>query len=124
FFSSCEKNIQVDTPPYTPVLVIKSTNAVYHNVVVFVSRSISIKEYNGKQDLTVKSATVNLYINGIFEETLKPQTDLFGQSYYISEHFIQPGNDYKIIVSAPGFTDAEATAVVPESVPFEIERNI
>lgn len=122
WLASCEKEISVKVPEYTPRLVVNCSGEVNEPIWVSVSKSIGVLNYNGLQNLEVTNATVKLFVNGNYVETLEQNPDSLGLSHFFSKTIVQQGNEYRIVISAPGFTDAEATSSVTPFVPFSVER--
>jgi hypothetical protein len=60
-----------------------------------------------------------LYVNGTYIETLQnaPLQGIYNNNMFVSTTKAVAGNSYKIVVSAPGFTDAEGTSEAPVAVP-------
>lgn len=117
-FASCEKTIEVKTPPYTPLLVVSSYTGTGSTISADISKSIDIKSYNQTQPLTVTDAKVKLFVNGSYVEDLIYNPNAVNTTRYTSTVVAQPGNTYKIVAAAGGLGEAEATTTVPEIVPI------
>jgi hypothetical protein len=116
--ASCEKEVQVDLPKHQSALVLNSYTETDGLIQLQVGKSLSIKEYNYRSDLTVTNATVQLYKDGQLAETMQYDA---GEQQYLSAQKAIDGSTYEVKVSAPGFTRVEATSIVPSKVPIEGE---
>ena len=118
--ASCEKDVSVDLPDYPTQLAIFSNNTVYKNggdaITATVGKSISILKYNGRQELVVPNAKVDIYSDGKLLATMVH--DPTEEKYY-SSVIPQEGKTYTIKASAPGFDNtAEATAKAINQIPI------
>lgn len=117
-FASCEKDIKVDVPEMKPGLTLFSHTETGTPMTVVVGKSVSILRYTHNSDMYVNNATVKLYANGTFVETLEFEPTM---NWYMSRVNIDPGKRYKIIVEAPGYTTVEAEAEAPGKVPARLQ---
>jgi hypothetical protein len=112
FTASCEKTINIALPPVAPQLVINCTSDVLQPISIEVSRTASIREQQIHPDLLVKNATVQLYVDDVFAETIAFDSLLGYQSRIVS----QAGKKYALKISAPSFVTVESSVVVPGTV--------
>ena len=115
--AACETAVDIALPEEEPRLVV---NALFHAdslwaVGVSASRSV----LTDVRPEPVTQATVEVLEGGEVVETLayRRASDL----YRSRRHRPQAGRTYTVRVSAPGFPTAEATATVPEPLPFSID---
>lgn len=113
-FSSCEKTINVNVPPTVSKLVLNSTSVTSGPLFASVSRTATIKERSSNPDLAIYNATAQLYIDGVFAETMIPD----GTGNYFSSVGAIAGKRYEVRASAPGYTDVSATTIAPATVPI------
>ncbi|RYE24467.1 MAG: DUF4249 domain-containing protein [Sphingobacteriales bacterium] len=116
FMMACEKKINVKLPDYEERLFFFSDVETNSNFTAFVRRSEKIKSYNNLHDLSVKNAVIQLYINDDDVRTLFYADSL--ERYALSQ-LVKPNDRIKVIVTAPGYPEASAEAVVPSEVPIE-----
>lgn len=109
--SSCEKAININTPPVAHKLVLNCSNMAGKPVTLLLTRNASIKEKN--PDFLIGNATVTLYTDGVFTETLA----MYNAGQYYSVATLQAGHQYTIKASAPSYPDISATLTVPTAVP-------
>lgn len=119
--ASCEKEIVVDVPAYQPKLVLNGYATTGDTVFVSVGKSIGILEYKYGKDLAVKDATLVLRTDGAPDDVLD-YDPLYGM--YRSNTIAQPGKNYTLVATAPGYTEASATTIVPSAVKIDSIRRI
>src|ERR1044072_8040167 len=92
--SSCEKYINIPIPEESNKVVL---NLLMNRDSLMMARLTLSGRLNGTQDLAeITNATVNLYENEIFKETLVPYRDLINyKGYYRSKTVAKPGATYK-----------------------------
>jgi hypothetical protein len=112
FTASCEKTINIALPPVAPQLVINCNSSVLLPITMEVSRTASSKEQQTHPDLLVRNATVQLYVDDVFAETIAYDSLLGYQSNIVS----QPGKKYALKVSAPSYAVVQSSVVVPGTV--------
>jgi hypothetical protein len=141
FFTSCETVIDIDPPAYTPRLVVHSINHVINGearISVQVTQTVGIFE----ESKDVRNATLSLSWPGHSYETSEyfNQNSQFTDSlcyYYHNELFCdmiryKSFQNYRfpkmnlpintpitLRVSAPGFTDVQATTIIPELIQYD-----
>lgn len=111
--TSCEKEIMVKTPPYTPGLVVNGTAGVGDYPMVYVSKSVGLADYNQNKKLWVDNARVLLYKGGSLVDSLRFESV---SGAYQGHTILEPGAPYRISVDAPGFSGLSATEVAPSLV--------
>lgn len=112
--ASCTKTVKVKVPEMKEGLTLFCTTETGSQMWVIVGKSYSILRYNNKQDLFVTNATVKMYADGQFIETLKYDADM---GAYLSAVAAEAGKLYKLTVEAQGYTTIEAEAKAPEKIP-------
>jgi hypothetical protein len=117
--SSCEKTIDVDTPPIEKRLALYSIGETGVPTYLYVKSTAAIKDRKYSPILDITNATVLLYRDGVPTDTMK-NSGGFG---YSCGTLMEAGRKYTIKVSAPNLPTAEATCVVPVNVPIvKMER--
>ncbi len=118
--SSCEKPIDLEFEE-TPRLVVNSRFSNDEGIVVFVSSTGSV--FENESGGYVTNATVQLLIGKDMLEELEfvPQNTLTNEPpYFVTNLFsAKVGEEYVLIVSAPGYKTVTATNRIPVSVPLE-----
>lgn len=117
-FTSCEKDIKVDVPEMKEGLTLFSHTETGTPMTVVVGKSMSILRYTNRSEMYVTNATVKLYVNGTFVQTLEYEPTM---NWYFSTVDVEPGKRYKLVVEAPGFTTVEAEAEAPGKVPAKLQ---
>ncbi len=101
-FGSCQKrDFKVDNKDYKSKLVIN--NLFEQNLPFEIRVSHSVNIYDTVLPEYLSTATVRLYTNNQYTETLTPGI----AGYYTAGTVPTPGNTYKITVSSPGFDSIE-----------------
>ncbi len=108
--ASCQKEFQVDNTNYKPKLVLNNLFQQNAPFEVVVSKSTNV--YDTILPSYLSTATVKLYVNGAYTETLTS----IGQGKYNATTLPTAGNTYKISVSNAGFDDAVAENKMPNPV--------
>jgi hypothetical protein len=116
FMAACEKNIQVKLPDYQEQLFFFSNAETGSNFSAFVRRSEKITKYNNLHDLSIKNATIMLYINN---EPGQAVYYVDSSERYASLAILKPNDKVRVVITAPGYPEAEATAIMPTEVPIE-----
>jgi len=111
--TSCEKEIMVKTPPYTPGLVVNGTSFVGDYPMVYVSKSVGIEDYNQNKKLWIDNARVLLYKGGSIVDSLSFESV---SGAYQGHTILESGSSYRISVEAPGFSGLSATEAAPSLV--------
>jgi hypothetical protein len=120
-FVSCEKEIMVKTPPYSPVLAVNGTVNVGDVPLVFLTKSVGVTEYNQNHNLQVQTARVWLYMSGLLADSLIFEPSVGG---YLGHVAVAPGANYKLQVVAPGFDTVSAVEASPALVQLsKVDRN-
>ena len=115
FLAACEKNIKVKLPDYEEQLFFFSNAETGNNFSAFVRRSEKITNYNNLHDLSIKNATIMLYIN---DDSGTPVYYIDSAERYLCSVIIKQGDKLRIEVMAPDFPKLEASAEVPAEVPI------
>lgn len=110
---SCEKNVDIDIGETEPMIVMNGVLMADSTIQIYLSRTRHILDNNQINSLT--SATVEI-TNARGESEQLVLGD--GQLYRTDKMSIQPGEEYVIRASAPGYNDVEATTVIPVNVPI------
>lgn len=119
--ASCEKEITVKVPEYTPLLVVNSNTEVGDTMRVTIGKSVSILKFKNGQDLSVKDARVLLYKGSSVVDTMK--FDALS-STYSSNTIAEDGQQYSVKVNASGYQEANASTKVPSFVKIENVQRI
>jgi hypothetical protein len=114
-FSACQETFDPKLPPYRAKIAFNDlfeqnqpfSFSVSHSVDIF--DTVNEPEYNN-------NAVVKLFVDGVLKETV-PNSGAQGR--YDATTVPVPGKNYKVIVSVPGFEDAEAENTLP--VPVTIQ---
>lgn len=114
-FAGCDQIIEVDLPPHEPQLNINSTFNPDSLWFVNVSSSLGIVEAGDPEVVT--NATVVVYADGAVLDTFVH----FEDGFYVYPGAFQgesaePGVNYEVRASAPGFQDVKGFGHVPEPV--------
>jgi hypothetical protein len=141
FITSCETVIDIDPPEYTPRLVVHSISHVIDgeaSISVQVTQTVGIFE----ESKDVKSATLSLSWPGHYYETSEYLEENLGiidtlcyyeenelncemirfkyfQNYRFPKLNFPINTPITLRVSAPGFTDAIATTIIPELIRYD-----
>lgn len=115
FLASCEKEITVKVPAYTPKLVINSNTEVGDSFEVTIGKSVEILKYKANKDLSVIDATVLLYKGSVVADTMKYNME---KGAYTSGIVARDGDVYNIKVNAPNMPEATSVTYVPSFVPI------
>ena len=103
--------VDVKLPEQEPILILNAVIETYKPVTVNVSKGLGILD-TGKIYI-IENAVVEIFQNGSFKERLTYTEN----GNYISNLTIpQYGNKYKIVASAPGFTEVFAETDIPSNV--------
>jgi hypothetical protein len=114
--SSCETERFVDLPEHTPKLVVHGYVETGQPFSIAVGRSFRADIVTTLDTTYINNATVLLYENGVFRDTLDFQA--LNQRYVSASNVMAiPGNTYRLTVSAPGFQSIESTVIAPFPVP-------
>lgn len=100
---SCEKELEISLPTTPPKLVVNSKLFQDSTFIVRVFRTSLINE-NHNNLWYIDTATVNVYSNNTFIETLKMES----RGKYTGEHRIKPNTYYQLRVEANGFPTASS----------------
>lgn len=109
--SSCEKTVQVDMPPYEPVLVVNSILDVDSALTVDVLHSRSILDSSRIKRIT--SAKVELYENDNYVGRMILDTN---NAFTLPSFTPKSGNIYKIEVEQSGYKSVSAHTFTPQPV--------
>lgn len=114
--SACEKDIKVKLPDHEEQLFFYSDVETGRNFTAYVRRSEKINNYNNLHDLSIKNAVVMLYINN---EDGRPVYYVDSLERYYSPVILKLEDKVRVVVTAPNYPDASATASMPSDVPIE-----
>ncbi|MEX0980953.1 MAG: DUF4249 domain-containing protein [Bacteroidales bacterium] len=110
---SCEKNVDIDIGETDAMIVVNGVLMADSTVRIYLSRTRHILDNNEINSLT--NATVELSdAEGNTEQLLLGD----GQLYRSDQMNIEPGKEYTIRASVPGYNDVEASTVIPVNVPI------
>jgi len=110
--AACEKEIKMDLPSTSNMLVANclfSPDTVFK---VYVSRSAKVLGTDARE--SIENATVEIYKNEQIWETLTH----IDKGIYTSVKFPEAGMEYTLKVSAPGYESISASGVAPEKTPL------
>jgi len=110
--SSCEKTININTPPYARKLAVNCNSEAGEPLYVVVGKSAAIKDQRYGTALVIDNAEVRLYVDDVYTETLHYDS-VYG---YPSLLHTEPGKKYTVKIAAPTYTDVEASVVAPAIV--------
>lgn len=115
FFSSCGEYIDLDHLRPDPKIVINSFPETGVPVTAKLSRTWFYLD--GEPNVTAIEFEVNLYVNGSWRESLRPDPDKSSskQKIYTGTYLPTAGDQLRITASAKGFKDAEGTTAIPEA---------
>lgn len=117
-----ETKLQIDLPAPKPKLVVHSIFKPF-TLPMVKSFTVSLSQSTGMFD-TIKTcpvtdATVSLFVNGKFDQIMKP-----GVNGYFSKDYPQTGVEYSIEVEKEGFEPVTAKGTIPEKVLIKETRLI
>ncbi|MDW3196394.1 MAG: DUF4249 domain-containing protein [Cytophagales bacterium] len=129
-----EALVDIDVDDSTPRLVVGGLFAPEEEMVIKLTRSVSIAESTRFSDFDVKDANVRIYEGGTIVDELRfreqrddsdrPVND-WG-AYYATAGFVpESGKTYTLVVEAPGFEPVRATTTIPgavDIVTFDVEE--
>jgi hypothetical protein len=111
--SSCEKTVNIPLPDEANKLVLNLLMNKDSIMMARVSVSGRLNDYQPTAD--IKNATVNLYENGTFKETLTPYL-YSNMAYYRSKTIPKAGATYKVTAAVPGYTEVSGSDEIPDTV--------
>lgn len=106
--TSCTTDADFNIPANRGKLVLNSLITPDESISVDITASIPITETIYPE---IKDATVLLYENDVFIDTLT----YVGERKYETDYIPQAGATYTLVVDAPGYKQIRATDIVPES---------
>ncbi len=113
--AACEKDITVKVPPQPTRLVVNGITSMNSAFRVSVGKTAGILDLTTPDSYKVTNALVQLFENGVLKDTLvyNAGTD----AYRVKNNTIaQTGNNYRVKVTVPNFTTAEAETVAPANI--------
>ncbi len=113
---ACEKTVTVKLPDYEEKLFFFSDVEQHNNFFAYVRRSEKIAKYNNLHDLSVKNATIQLYLNNEYVGNVFYADSL---ERYALQKVIRPKDKIRVVITSPGYPEASAEAVMPSEVPIE-----
>ena len=111
-FASCEKEISIDIPQHTPLLVGNCLFESGRPLLVHVSNSLG--SLDNAPLLGHDSAHVSLYEDGVFRELLFP----VGEGFHGSILIPSPNKKYTLKIEESGYTSIESSDTAPDSLAF------
>jgi len=105
--NSCHELVQNEFPDFTEVLTVNSFLIADSTVKVKVSLAAKMDSLPLKN---VDQAVVQLYIDGIFNDTLVS----VGNGLYTSNKAVEPGKTYKCTVNLAGYDEVTCTDSIPQ----------
>ncbi|MCF8450085.1 MAG: DUF4249 domain-containing protein [Taibaiella sp.] len=112
--SSCEKTIDVNTPPFARKLAVNSNNELGEPLYIVVGTSAAIKDQKNHPELLIKNANIRLYVNDTITDTLVFD-NIFG---FTSSVLAEAGKKYTVVISSPSYENVEASVIAPSVVPI------
>jgi hypothetical protein len=112
---ACERDITLDLPQVEPKIVLNSISLSGDTIKGKLQRSKGIEEIVGDFD-AIANASVNVYRNGVLAETVVSNQD----GDFVSIYTPTPGEEWRISVSANGYTAVGAQSSVPAKREFSI----
>jgi hypothetical protein len=109
FFCGCEEKFDPQLAPYKAKIVCNDLFEQGQPFNITVSHSVSIFDQSKNPDYN-NDATVKLFVNDVLTETVANSGAL---GVYQASTVPVPGKTYKVVVSVPGFDDAEAVNTLP-----------
>lgn len=113
-FAACNKDIEVKLPVEESKLVVNSRTNVGDTIHVQVTKSMNVLEYNFESAL-ITNASVQLYVDNVPGPVMAYDP---AKKYYTAPVKAEQGKKYNVTVTAPSFTKAEASTLVPVAVPI------
>lgn len=111
--TSCEKYYDIDIPDESDKVVL---NLLMNRDSAMLARVTLSGRMNGSQDMRqLTNATVNLYENGTFKETLAPDL-IHDRIYYRSKTIPRSGATYRVTAAAQGYTEVSGSDHIPDTV--------
>ena len=111
--TSCEKYYDIPIPDESDKVVL---NLLMNRDSAMLARVTLSGRMNGSQDMRqITNATVNLYENGTFKETLAPDL-IHDRIYYRSKTIPQSGATYRVTAAQTGYAEVSGTDHVPDTV--------
>ncbi len=119
FMLACDEVIEDYNFPATDKKLV--VNSLFNQDSVFSVKVSQTYPYYDKDPLRyiyIEDATVDLYINDTYYETL---ARMYEGKYRSENYFPETGNVYKIVVNAGGFDTVQAQSYIPETVDITID---
>ncbi len=111
--TSCEKTFDIPIPEESDKMVL---NLIMNRDSAMMGRVTLSGRMNGPQHMReIFNATVNLYENGNFKETLTSYL-VFGRPYYRSKTIPKSGATYRVTAAAPGYSEVSGADHIPDTV--------
>jgi hypothetical protein len=111
--TSCEKTYEIPIPDEADKVVL---NLLMNRDSAMLARVSLSGRMNGSQDMRqLTNATVNLYENGTFKETLAPDL-IHDRIYYRSKTIPRSGATYRVTAAAQGYTEVSGSDHIPDTV--------
>ncbi len=104
---SCREKVNWQFPEFEPTPTINSIIVNGSRIAVHVSYA---EKFAASPLTLVEDATVNLFINNLYAETLTYQ----GNGYYFSNQIAEPDVEYKCEVTVPTFPLISCTTIIPK----------
>jgi hypothetical protein len=110
FFYSCDKEIQLDLPPYSSKLVLSGELSTDKNISLYISRSIPVLSNIDSSGYLIKDAVVKVYKNNTFIGNATYQGN-----FYILNHTPEQSANYRVDVSSGNFPVATSNIKIPSA---------
>jgi hypothetical protein len=111
--TSCEKTYEIPIPDEADKVVL---NLLMNRDSAMLARVSLSGRMNGSQDMRqLTNATVNLYENGTFKETLAPDL-IHDRIYYRSKTIPRSGATYRVTAAVQGYTEVSGSDHIPDTV--------
>lgn len=114
---ACERDVTLDLPKADPKIVLNSISLSNDTIKGKLQRSKGIEETTGDFE-NIENASVSIFKNGVLMETLISNQDGDFQSSFMANE----GEDWKISVSANGYTSVSSQSRVPTERDFTITQ--
>ncbi len=127
-FSCQETLVDIEVDTSTPRLVVGGLFAPNEEMVLKLTRSVTIQESARFSGFDIENATVELFEGNRLVDQLRyqsqrnegdPDVDDLGAYYSSPNFFPDPEKTYTIVINAPDFESVTATTTIPESVEIE-----
>lgn len=108
---SCRELVTDQFPRFNPVPAVNSIMIAGKPIIVNVSLAEKI---DSNQITLVNNASISLYTDGNFQETLLQSES----GLYVSSSIVEPGRNYRLDVNVPGYNTITCTENIPAPSPI------